>query len=263
MTVARPCPNCRGTGKTIAKPVRTMLGLGYVPLYSAGAAIIALGFGLTGLAVTPVALAGTVVVWTVGEMTQSPYLSAIVGDLLAELINFRLFSQEDHLTVKLSLPSAPIQTNGQWDETNKCVRWELKLDEGTNSVRLPAFCSAGWSNPDESIQRRHFGRVIVDTDKLLEYCLWHAGLNAIRAKEWEQLLDGLQPNLNLSAKIDAFRFSDEQPQSPPDSRKQAESPSAFARNLLKTALAEEPMNLKSEKSSAVVDTPEAGKTSRP
>ena len=106
-------------------------------------------------------------------------------------------------------------------------------------------------------------RVIVDTDKLLEYCLWHAGLNAIRAKEWEQLLDGLQPNLNLSAKIDAFRFSDEQPQSPPDSRKQAESPSAFARNLLKTALAEEPMNLKSEKSSAVVDTPEAGKTSRP
>ncbi len=30
------------TGKTIAKPVRTMLGLDYVPLYSAGAALIAL-----------------------------------------------------------------------------------------------------------------------------------------------------------------------------------------------------------------------------
>ena len=30
------------TGKTIAKPVRTMLGLEYVPLYSSGAAFIAL-----------------------------------------------------------------------------------------------------------------------------------------------------------------------------------------------------------------------------
>jgi MFS family permease len=45
------------------------------------AVITAVGFGLTGLATTPWPLAGTVVVWTVGEMMQSPYLSAIVADL--------------------------------------------------------------------------------------------------------------------------------------------------------------------------------------
>lgn len=42
---------------------------------------MAAGFGLTGLATTPLLLAGTVVVWTVGELLQSPYLSSVVADL--------------------------------------------------------------------------------------------------------------------------------------------------------------------------------------
>lgn len=41
----------------------------------------AVGFGLTGLANTPLLLAGTVVVWTVGELLQAPYLSTVVADL--------------------------------------------------------------------------------------------------------------------------------------------------------------------------------------
>lgn len=41
----------------------------------------ALGFGLTGLATTPLLLAGTVVVWTIGELLQAPYLSTVVADL--------------------------------------------------------------------------------------------------------------------------------------------------------------------------------------
>lgn len=42
---------------------------------------MAAGFGLTGLATTPLLLAGTVVVWTVGELLQAPYLSTVVADL--------------------------------------------------------------------------------------------------------------------------------------------------------------------------------------
>lgn len=42
---------------------------------------IAAGFGLTGLAATLPLLAGTVVVWTVGELLQAPYLSSVVADL--------------------------------------------------------------------------------------------------------------------------------------------------------------------------------------
>lgn len=42
---------------------------------------IAAGFGLTGLATSVPLLAGTVVVWTIGELLQSPYLSSVVADL--------------------------------------------------------------------------------------------------------------------------------------------------------------------------------------
>jgi len=42
---------------------------------------MAAGFGLTALATTAPLLAGTVVVWTVGELLQAPYLSSVVADL--------------------------------------------------------------------------------------------------------------------------------------------------------------------------------------
>lgn len=50
-------------------------------LLVASGVITAIGFGLTGLAVTLWPLAATVAVWTVGEMIQSPYLAAVVADL--------------------------------------------------------------------------------------------------------------------------------------------------------------------------------------
>ncbi len=45
------------------------------------AAFTAAGLGLTGLATSPWPLAGTVVVWTIGEMMMSPYLATVVADL--------------------------------------------------------------------------------------------------------------------------------------------------------------------------------------
>lgn len=47
----------------------------------ASAVVTAIGFGLTGFATSAWPLAGTVVVWTFGEMMQSPYLSTVVADL--------------------------------------------------------------------------------------------------------------------------------------------------------------------------------------
>lgn len=47
----------------------------------ASALFTAVGFGLTGFASTVPALGATVVVWTLGEMMQSPYLQTVVADL--------------------------------------------------------------------------------------------------------------------------------------------------------------------------------------
>lgn len=45
------------------------------------AVVVGVGFGLTSVAIFPLAIAGTVVVWTIGEMMNAPLMSAIVSDL--------------------------------------------------------------------------------------------------------------------------------------------------------------------------------------
>jgi MFS family permease len=43
--------------------------------------IMAVGFGLVGRAATPAQFAGTVIIWTLGEIMQFPYISAVVSDM--------------------------------------------------------------------------------------------------------------------------------------------------------------------------------------
>ncbi len=45
------------------------------------AVVVGLGFGLTSVATVPIAIAGTVVVWTIGEMMNAPMMASIVSDL--------------------------------------------------------------------------------------------------------------------------------------------------------------------------------------
>lgn len=57
----------------------------------AAALFTAAGFGLTGLVTSLPLLAGTVVVWTIGEMLQSPLLPAITTDLAPANLRARYF----------------------------------------------------------------------------------------------------------------------------------------------------------------------------
>ena len=80
--------------------------------------------------------------------------------------------------------------------------------------------------------------MILNADNLLQYCFWRASLDANRSTEWDKFLESLQPEANPTAKLDAFRFSDEQ--SAQRSPGQGDNRSAFPRNLLKAALGEKP-----------------------
>lgn len=56
-----------------------------------GAVLTAIGFGATGIAVTSYHFVGTVILWTVGEMMQSPFSQSIVGDLAPVRYRARYF----------------------------------------------------------------------------------------------------------------------------------------------------------------------------
>jgi hypothetical protein len=131
-----------------------------------------------------------------------------------DLTQFDYLSEADVVTVNLALPFPPLHTNGKWDGADGKVKWRRGIEQAKELSPLPAFFFATWSEPDESFQTAHFGKVRFSGDNLFRYCLWRAGLNPRQAAECDAFLAGLQPGTNLTAKINGFYFSDEAPQAP-------------------------------------------------
>ena len=126
---------------------------------------------------------------------------------------------------------------GQWDEKRKQVLWESDLEERTNAVRLPVDCYASWSQPDERFQSEHFGKVVLEGEKLTQYCLWRGGLDENQGREWDALLADLKPE-EVIGRIDSFRFSGEPGNLQKD--QPSKSQADFARELIKMGLVEKP-----------------------
>jgi hypothetical protein len=166
--------------------------------------------------------------------TKKPDPSVVLDDLTGKLIEFDLFGHPDHLTVHLSLPAAPVHSNGRWDATLKQVVWESNIDaQKTNDFHFPFNCYANWVQADEAYQVNHFGRVVLTGDDLNQYCLWRCSLDPQQGAEWDALVAGLHPGNELLEKIDAFRFSGEPAQA---GTNKVSGPSSFPRELLEPAM---------------------------
>jgi hypothetical protein len=160
--------------------------------------------------------------------TQKPGPSLVASDSFSTLASAGSTGEDAHLTVRLSLPSAPDHTNGKWDKVRSQVVWESGLEARESAALLPAFCYACWTAPENNFQMDQFGGVFLHGDELLEYCVWRSGLNLVQAGEWEKLLSGLQPGAELTNTLAAFQFSSAQPQS--------STAAEFGKDLLKGAL---------------------------
>ena len=169
---------------------------------------------------------------------KQPEPSEVANEAAGILIGSDLFGrpESDHLVVRLSLPTAPVHSNGRWDEALKQVVWETSIEDRTNASHFPFFCYASWAQPDRAFQTKHFGKVALSGDELTQYCLWHSRLEAQPAGEWDAFLDGLQPGGDIVEKLEAFRFPDEPEPAGTNSQQSVSGPSAFPRELLKTAL---------------------------
>ena len=164
----------------------------------------------------------------------------VAAELTLELLENQFLSleTEDHLAVRLSLPSAPTHTNGKWDEIAKQVFWESDLEQRTNAVRLPMFCYASWSEPNEGFQSELFGRVILWGEELMKYCFWRGSLNSAQAGEWEAFLTGFKPVVEWTNRLAAFRFSGEAGK--PENGQQSASLADLPRELIQRGMAQKP-----------------------
>jgi len=167
---------------------------------------------------------------------KQPAPSEVASDAIGDLIEFDLFGQPDHLTVRLSLPSAPVHSNGRWDEPLKQVVWETDIEGRTNAAHLPFSCYASWAQVDQDFQQEHLGKVALTGEELTKYCLWRSSQDKLAGDEWDAFVASLQPGSNLVQRIDAYRLPGEPNQEGTNSQQETPSRSVLPRELLKTAL---------------------------
>ncbi len=123
---------------------------------------------------------------------------------------FDFFSSSGKVNVQLDCPRRPFETNGQWHENTKQVTWSGPIPWG----KLPFVCYAGVGRPDHAFQQRHFGRAILVDEPLLKYAFWYKGLTDEQRSEWDGFLLALDPNEDISDKVESFRFKSAPPASP-------------------------------------------------
>jgi hypothetical protein len=95
----------------------------------------------------------------------------------------------DQVSVKLKLPAEPLISNGQWDKESRGLAWSFN----NRPSPLSHICYAVWASPDADFQRKHFGRVILDGQKLALYCLWQKCLTTDEARQWDEVLKTVRP----------------------------------------------------------------------
>ena len=107
----------------------------------------------------------------------------------------------DGMKLALRTGVKPMYHNGKWDADAGKVTWGTTVRKGEKArSQLPAVFWAVWSKSDEAFQKKHFGRLALSDDKLLQYCIWYHGLTAAEVKEWDAFITSLKPTDDLAAK---------------------------------------------------------------
>lgn len=111
------------------------------------------------------------------------------------LFDCRIFPFVDfkHVNIRLRTGTEPIFTNGTWDKPTGNVTWDIGMME----KRIPTTCSTAWVKPNRGFQVRHFGKVVLEGEKLFRYCLWRKGLTEEESKRWETALLQCTPEKNI------------------------------------------------------------------
>ena len=140
---------------------------------------------------------------------EKPEPDIVLDELVTVLFEMDSDGAEDRITVRLSLLSEPLRTNGKWDEVHRQATWDSSLPDRNQTGRLPAFGYADWVEPREDFQKDHLGGVLLTGQNLLSYCLWRTNLNEKQAVAWEQFLAGFRPGPDAMEKLGNFRFAGE------------------------------------------------------
>ena len=113
-------------------------------------------------------------------------------------------SQTYKVNISLICPAEPYETNGQWNERTGQLSWSHRI----RKEELPFLCYATIGMADDTYQQEHFGKVVLQDSRLVQYSLWYRGLDSEQRYQWDNFLAGLDGSEDVWSKVEAFRFKD-------------------------------------------------------
>lgn len=131
----------------------------------------------------------------------------VLGVYSTDLLTGVILADGDQLTLSLKTGREPVATNGDWSGEDSRVSWPKQFLPRPGQP--PQLSYAAWDQPDAAAQQRHFGKVVLHGESLIEYCLWYHGLTEAEQQEWDAFLDTLSPGEELPDALKAFRFRHE------------------------------------------------------
>ncbi len=110
----------------------------------------------------------------------------------------------DKASFAIKCTTQPFFTNGAYDANLPGIRWSFDLNQSKRKPPIILYAVA--ATPDEKFQTAHFGRTLLDGEKLMQYCMWHKALTAAEAKQWHDLLVTIKPTDSMD-RVRDFRFA--------------------------------------------------------
>jgi hypothetical protein len=139
---------------------------------------------------------------------DSDYIDDLLTDAFPSDFHF-LSDDGEFLRVDLHIPKAPYSSNGEWDGSGE-LQWRERLAAGdAGTVSLPNTLFALWSEPNDTYQEDHFGRVVLENENLEDYCQWRRELSKKRGRDWDEFVKSLEPGAELIEALNDFTFKGE------------------------------------------------------
>jgi hypothetical protein len=122
---------------------------------------------------------------------------------IGDVIGLRIFEPNERVELSMHDAPNPLYTNGQFDAEKSQLQWAQRIDQ---KLTPPAVFYLVWARPNADAQKKHFGQVVLDGDRLMQYVTWRAGLDDDLRKQWDDFVKSLAPGDSLADKLDTFRF---------------------------------------------------------
>lgn len=144
---------------------------------------------------------------------EPPLPTEVLGHIAGEAFPLTIvLGGADELQMRLATPHEPLSTNGLWRESDHTVTWSRSIWSADGDRALPpTVMYALWTEPKPMTQETYFGGVVLDGQRLADYCMWYTGLSKEEAQLWDTFLATMRPGPDLAEKIGTFRFANEPP----------------------------------------------------